>query len=193
MKTCKKCKQEKGITEFSKDKKQRDGLDPWCKVCKYAYNSSWKKDNPDKNSAHVKKWQKANPEIASAKSKEWQKANPEKCYARMVAWQKANPEKNAAHGRKYRKNNADKVNARNAKKRANKLKATPKWLTKDQLKQIESFYTLAKKLTKETGIKHHVDHIVPLQGKNVKGLHVPWNLQVITQTENILKGNRVIL
>jgi hypothetical protein len=75
----------------------------------------------------------------------------------------------------------------------NKLNATPKWLTKEHLNQIESFYWLAKLQYELTDEKYHVDHIVPLKGKTVCGLHVPWNLQVIPALENISKGNKIVL
>ena len=72
---------------------------------------------------------------------------------------------------------------------AQKLKATPKWLTKSQRDEIRSFYTEAKRLTLETGVLHHVDHIVPLRSDVVCGLHVPWNLQVLTAEDNLRKNN----
>lgn len=56
---------------------------------------------------------------------------------------------------------------------------------------IQRFYDEAKRLTRETGIQHHVDHIHPLNGKNFCGLHVEWNLQVLVGVENIRKGNRL--
>ena len=67
---------------------------------------------------------------------------------------------------------------------------SPNWLTKDHKKKIKEFYDLRNKLNKDTGILHHVDHIVPIQGKLVSGLHVPWNLQVITAEENLRKKNK---
>lgn len=90
----------------------------------------------------------------------------------------------------YKKLNSAKHNALQAKYRASKLQATPKWLTKNQLNQIESLYKLSKTIEKITNIKYHVDHIIPLQGENVSGLHVPWNLRVITASENLSKSNK---
>jgi hypothetical protein len=73
---------------------------------------------------------------------------------------------------------------------ASKLQRTPEWLTEDDHWMIEQAYDIAVKRTKATGVMFHVDHIVPLQGASVSGLHVPWNLQVITEVENKRKGNR---
>jgi hypothetical protein len=75
-------------------------------------------------------------------------------------------------------------------RQASLKKASPQWLTKEQKAQIAAFYRAARDLTKATGELHVVDHIAPLQGKNSCGLHVPWNLQVITATENLKKNNR---
>jgi 5-methylcytosine-specific restriction endonuclease McrA len=87
------------------------------------------------------------------------------------------------------RNKKSRRNAITAKRSAARLKRTPPWLNKNQLEQIKQFYQEAKELETSTGIKHHVDHIVPLQGENVSGLHVPWNLQVLTAAENCSKNN----
>lgn len=71
-----------------------------------------------------------------------------------------------------------------------KAQACPKWLTKDQHKEIEEFYHQSKAITKETNIPHEVDHIHALQGETFCGLHVPWNLQVIPATINNAKSNK---
>ena len=103
-------------------------------------------------------------------------------------WKKSNV--NAEDRKKYRANNPDKFRSYYAKRRAAKLQRTPPWLTKEHLQQIESVYELAKRLTDETGVMYHVDHIVPLRGEFVSGLHVPWNLRAIPATENRSKSNQ---
>lgn len=92
----------------------------------------------------------------------------------------------------FKKNNPHKVNADTAKRRAAKQQATPLWVTKEMFLEIRDLYKVAKLLEKKTGIVHHVDHIVPLNGKDVSGLHVPWNLRVITATENLSKSNKLL-
>lgn len=86
--------------------------------------------------------------------------------------------------------NLEKHAAKEARRRATKLQATPKWLSEQQLADINTEYALSKWCSEVMGIKYHVDHIVPLKGKKVCGLHVPWNLQVIPAKENIIKGNK---
>lgn len=65
--------------------------------------------------------------------------------------------------------------------------ATPTWADRELIKEL---YALAQKLTEQTGIPHEVDHVIPLQGKNVSGLHVETNLQVITAKDNRRKSNK---
>lgn len=70
--------------------------------------------------------------------------------------------------------------------------ATPKWLTTEQKMEIRLKYRLAIELSRRLGVPHAVDHIIPLQGEEVCGLHVPWNMEVITQEKNLKKSNKLI-
>lgn len=72
-------------------------------------------------------------------------------------------------------------------RRAGLERATPKWVDR---REITAIYEQCASVTRQTGIRHEVDHIVPLRGKRVSGLHVPWNLCVITAAENSAKSNR---
>jgi hypothetical protein len=78
-----------------------------------------------------------------------------------------------------------------ARRRKHRL-ATPKWLTRRQKKEIRQLYQIAMTMTKTTGEKYVVDHIVPLRSEIVCGLHVPWNLRVITHEENLAKSNQLV-
>jgi hypothetical protein len=90
----------------------------------------------------------------------------------------------------YKKSNRAMCNASWMKYFASKLNATPSWLTEGHLKDIDDYYLLAKECEMLSGDKYHVDHIIPLQGVSVCGLHVPWNLQVLPADVNMRKNNR---
>ena len=114
--------------------------------------------------------------------------------ARTLAWYHANfdkiKDKKYAKDKAWRDKNKDIINSFTAKRRVIKLQRMPKWLTEENKLQIKAMYMLASSLTKTTGIQWHVDHIIPLQGKNVSGLHVPENLQVIQGSLNNMKSNK---
>ena len=86
----------------------------------------------------------------------------------------------------YLQANKAKYNAHSSKRRATKLQRTPLWANLNDIKRI---YQECIRISAETGIEHHVDHIIPLQGNDVSGLHVENNLQIITATANMKKYN----
>ena len=96
-----------------------------------------------------------------------------------------------AYAREYTKRSERRAAERSfaAAGRAALLQATPPWLTPAQKQAIRAVYEEADRLTRETGVPHEVDHIVPLRGKVVCGLHVPWNLQVLTARRNRSKSS----
>jgi len=159
-KFCNTCNSVKNITEFGVDTATTYGLNIRSKTCSNRNSSLWKKNNRNIVNNYQKIYYYKNIEYMREKS------------------------------RLYQKTHKDVANAASSKKRAIKLQAAPKWLTENQLKDIKEFYFCAKQLELETGIRYHVDHIIPLQGKTVCGLHVPWNLQVIPAIENIKKSNK---
>ena len=125
------------------------------------------------------------------KSKVWAQLNFEKNSARVLAWQKANPAKANLKNRRWDKNNAGKRNSFSANRYAAKKQNTPSWLNAVQKAEIDFTYEYCTAL-RQCGLDYHVDHIVPLRGKIVSGLHVPWNLQVIPCTDNLVKSNKFL-
>ncbi len=71
-----------------------------------------------------------------------------------------------------------------------KLRACPAWVDKESLEPV---YQRARDMSRQTGVAYHVDHIVPINNPVVCGLHVPWNLQILTAEENIRKGNLFVV
>lgn len=79
-----------------------------------------------------------------------------------------------------------------AMRRKKVIDATPPWLSSEDRSIITGIYFQAAATSIETGIEHHVDHIVPIAGRNVCGLHVPWNLRVIPASDNLAKSNKLL-
>lgn len=78
------------------------------------------------------------------------------------------------------------------KRRFSKQDATPPWLNERMEHRIAAMYRLRDFISRRDGIQYHVDHIIPLQGETVCGLHVPWNLQILTAAENVRKSNKLV-
>ena len=173
---CKKC----GINQA---KLRQEGNEEHRKI----YNKQWREFNPE----YDKQYYQNNKEHYRERDIQYYQDNKEYRKEYVRQWKKNNKEhyKEYAkeYGKQYYQKNRGKVNAWTAKRRAIKLDAMPLWANKEEIGKI---YKEARKLTKTTGIKYEVDHIIPLQGKNVCGLHTEKNLQIITGTENRKKSNK---
>jgi hypothetical protein len=110
--------------------------------------------------------------------------------ADVVAKARATPNalKNA-YRKRWKEANPLQVLADNKVRRRKHRAATPPWITRNQKSEIRAMYQAAILSSKITGEKYAVDHIYPLRSDVVCGLHVPWNLRIVTQAENLQKSN----
>jgi len=176
MPVCSKCGFEKHESDFYFQNKYKGKLQKRCKECAKASSKEWAERNKDK----VKKWREDN----RARTKAWRIANSDKlkAYAR-----KAYDKKLEKQG-KTRKKGENYPNANAVISRNKHLESTFYGLSDAAKTSCEVIYEIRKNLDKETGVKHHVDHIVPICGVNVSGLHVPWNLRVVPSSINYKKN-----
>lgn len=159
--TCTNCKFDKPLKRFQKNSRYKSGYHTWCKDCKLesqrahpGTNKAWAEENKDRNNAIKRAYAKRHPDRVRSSKQKWQSANLKKVLAKTRQYQAA------------------------------KLGATPSWLTKEQIKEMESIYINCPE-------GYEVDHEIPLQGKTVRGLHVPWNLRYLPISENRRKSNKI--
>lgn len=162
MKTCTRCHKALPFKDFHLDTSRKDGCRDACKACVATYMKSYYAANRGKVVAKVLKWVGENRGRHNAKCARWAKLN------------------------------SGAVNARTARRYASKTQATPIWVRNDidSLWLINEIYKLASLRTKVTSIKWEVDHIIPLRGTDVCGLHTPLNLRVVPMTLNRRKSNK---
>ena len=127
-------------------------------------------------------------EAAKASGRRYYERNKEAVKARA---QTRPTEAKNRYKKKYKAENTELYRILTNTRRRRHRQATPAWLTTEQRNAIKQLYIEARKLTKLTGVKYEVDHIVPLINDDVCGLHVPWNLQVLTKDENLKKSNKI--
>lgn len=160
-KHCPKCEQTLSVASFFKNKSRYDGLQGYCKNCKCLRDRQYDAEHRDKINGAARQ----------------RRSNGDSRQAHLDAL------------KKYRaKNQPIRTKLQMARKSA-KLKRTPAWLTDADLERIKCLYQLAAMRNCESGQSWHVDHIIPLQGEFVSGLHMPSNLRVIPALENMRKSN----
>lgn len=194
-KHCGKCGQEKDVSCFSKDKTKKCGLTSHCKDCRkaryyanrdkeLARGKEYQRKNRDYVLAYKAKYRLKNKDLIRERDAEYRRNNKDKmCERRLAAYAVGGKEKK----QEYREKNRSVYRNAQSKRRAAQLKRTPSWANEES---IAAYYKEAKRLQELTGIEFHVDHIVPLQGELVSGLHVENNLQLLMAHENLGKSNK---
>jgi len=134
-----------------------------------------------------KAWRKANPEKIRAINAAYYKRHADRLNAKSIVWNNANPDKVKSNGKAYRKTHPEKRNADAAKAHALKLQRIPAWANLDK---INEWYEAAAFATNVFETSIEVDHIIPLNGKRVSGLHVDYNMQLLTRKANQQKNNK---
>lgn len=168
MKTCSKCGCQKDRQEFYADKRELDGLRHACKDCIRAAR---------------KRYYMENHEACKQQRKAWVQKNADRIYETNKSWRQANKDKSSAYARKWQRANPGRCADIKVRRRAAGACA---WANKEKIAEI---YAFAKEL-RDAGMDVHVDHIIPLRGKDASGLHVEHNLRVCLATVNLQKGNR---
>lgn len=169
-----------------------------------AYMLKYREANKDKLAEQTRQYRLANPEKIKEWKARWMQTDKGRAYGREVSKRLYHEGKTRATLQKYRDANKHKAQARHkkwiaefpwknaakeARRRARKHNATPLWFSqKDQI-WLELMFAFAKKLEQNTGVKYHIDHIVPLKGRTVCGLHWLENWAIIPASENISKSN----
>lgn len=160
-------------------------IDHKSKLAKYCgsdcKNAHWKESNWDRVLLAAEKYRNSHEKTEEQKHK-----INEQC----KAWKEINSVRRKAIDKAYHQSKQGcpeylaKRRHHEAMRRARKLQATPKWLSKVQLEEIKAIY-------RNCPAGYHVDHIMPLKGENLSGLHVPWNLQYLPGIVNKMKSNKV--
>ena len=143
-----------------------------CKSCVAAYHQEYRKANKERIALQKKAWVESNRDYKAEMDREYARSNPKARTAARNKWKASNP---------------DKDRAAKAANRASRIMRVPSWSNREKVK---AYYNVCAFFNEVNGYaKYHVDHIIPLNGKKVSGLHVHNNLQVILARDNLCKGN----
>jgi len=177
MKICPRCIDEKDETGFSKDSSTSDGLRYYCNACLKSLKKTWQKPKP------------RNKEVQTAYHLRNRDRLLQRAREQQAEYRKVNYAACLAARKEHHLRNTNRANMWNVECKLRKRgRPLPPWAN---VAAIEAVYRMAHAITKATGVRHAVDHIYPLKGERVSGLHVENNLQILTRVENGRKGNKV--
>jgi len=178
MKVCSKCEEQKSLSLYPKKTGTADGLAGHCKKCNAEASKAWRTNNQNNYVEGYKKYTAKNKNNINNSAVIWRASNKEKVSANNKKWNAMNKSARCKHSTEFKHKKTNRV---------------PPWAG-DELDVLvkEEAYKKARSMTNSTGVQHEVDHIVPLRGDTVSGLHVWNNLQVITKSENAMKKNHFV-
>lgn len=193
MKKCRLCGELKDSSLFYKRKSSPDGLRTECKACVVSKNSARYYANHEAN----KEWHRKHVQKKVDADPSWYAKRYARNKDRMLAYDAAyyrtkNKEKRLQQSKRWAQENRGRANANKKSYKVAKMQACPPWVREDAdlMWLMAEAYELAAMRSDMFGFAWHVDHEVPLRGKDVSGLHLPWNLQVIPGKENMSKSNK---
>lgn len=175
-KKCSKCLEEKSFSEFYRDSRNLDGMRSWCKSCYVFSQKKWNTRNKENYTRNNKSWRNFHKLELREKRLRYlsSKEGSTRVRETEAVWRKTSP--------RYK--------AKVLNRKAAVKERTPVWARSLMRDYIPVMVELRDLMTKRTGIRHEIDHVIPLQAKQVSGLHVPWNLQIIPASENHKKQNK---
>jgi hypothetical protein len=221
-KVCKKCGEEKNISEFYLDKTTKDGKRSSCKVCMSLYDKNWKKNNPDKMLNLSRKYYSENKELVNSKSRKWREKNKDSEIIRNREWKKVNEEKVKESQKIWREKNKEKMKEYRKNYEKLKLKTDILYKIKKILRNTTLRYIKNKKFTTteiigcdydtfkiyfeslftkgmswdKLGYEIHIDHIIPLSSAKTEDelykLNHYTNLQPLWAVDNLKKSNKLL-
>ena len=203
MKMCISCGATKPFSEFYKRADSSDGYRNACKECKTQQSKNYAAQNGEKVRAYLREYHAkkvaanpnyyaehyaANREYTLARNKKQYVANAAVRIEKQKQWASANPEKTRVYKKTWKKANPGAVREDSVRRRLAFVQQTPAWA---DVERTRAYYDVCTFFNEVNGYtKYHVDHIIPLRGKRVSGLHVHTNLRVIPARENERKNNR---
>ena len=202
-KKCTKCKSVLPLSSFNKNKSKPDGLGTECRLCANAHSKKYHSEHIAEHKARGSAYRAANLQKILAADRDYDKHRRDKAAKKITARKTyyKHRTKYLAHGRvmwykkheynlkrkqEYRRSFPELALFHKRTRQTRVVNAFPRWANREAIKVI---YAESARLTKETGIKHHVDHYFPLKSDVVCGLHNEFNLRIIPAVENLSKGN----
>lgn len=154
-----------------------------------AMRRTWYQENRQRLLSAAAEYRRKNPDRIADYRRWYAAKHPDRLRLASLQWRSQNKEHLKVYMREYRAENAALFAQHAARRRARNVLAEPAWLSDSEKRRIALIYQLSRTKSQWTGVPHEVDHVVPLAGEDVCGLHVPWNLKVIPAADNRAKCN----